>query len=347
MDMAANDFTIEWYTPASAPAWDAYVLGHQEGTFFHRAGWYQVMQKGLGHKPHFLLARRDDHIVGVLPMAEVKSWLFGHHLSALPFCVYGGPLADNDRIAQSLLQVAIQKAETLQVDDLEIRCREALLDNAPTKSLYYSFRREITGDIDTDMKAIPRKQRAMVRKGISNGLQQTIDDDGQDFLYCYDTSVRNLGTPAFPRQYFQVLREQFAQDIDVLTVRDQGKPVASVMSFYFRDEVLPYYGGGTDAARVVAANDFMYWQLMQHAAARGARVFDFGRSKSGTGAFSFKKNWGFEPEALSYQYHLVRATTMPEVNPNNPKYALMIALWKRLPLGLSRMLGPMLSRYVG
>lgn len=347
MDMANQDFRIDTYQAADAADWDAYVHDHQEGSFFHLAGWHQVLQEGLGHTPHYLLARRDQQIIGVFPLAEVKSWLFGHHLSALPFCVYGGPLADSEAVRQSLLRAAIQHAEQLQVDDLEIRCRQPILHHALTRDLYYGFRRHFTGDHDTDLKAIPRKQRAMVRKGINAGLSYTIDENWQDFLLCYDTSVRNLGTPAFPRRYFSALKKTFADRIDVLTVRDQGRPVASVLSFYFRDEVLPYYGGGTSAARHLAANDYMYWQLMNHAARRGARLFDFGRSKAGTGAFAFKKNWGFEPTPLPYQYHLVRASAMPEINPNNPKYALMIALWKKLPLSVSRVLGPFISRYVG
>ena len=118
------------------------------------------------------------------------------------------------------------------------------------------------------------------------------------------------------------------------------------MTFFFRDEVLPYYGGGPKVARSLRANDFMYWELMNRAAARGARVFDYGRSKLGTGSYSFKKNWGFEPEPLEYQYRLVRATDVPNVSPANPRYRLMVETWKRLPVSLSTILGPIVSRYI-
>ena len=119
------------------------------------------------------------------------------------------------------------------------------------------------------------------------------------------------------------------------------------MSFYFRDEVLPYYGGGTDAARAVAGNDFMYWDLMRRACERGLKVFDFGRSKHGTGSFDFKKNWGFEATPLYYEYFLVGDRTMPEINPLNPKYRLFIQAWKKLPLPLANVIGPHIVKQLG
>jgi len=119
------------------------------------------------------------------------------------------------------------------------------------------------------------------------------------------------------------------------------------MSFYFRDEVLPYYGGGTELAREVAGNDFMYWEVMRRACERGLRVFDYGRSKRGTGSFDFKKNWGFEPQPLHYEYRLVRGKRVPEHNPLNPRYRLLIKLWQRLPLALANRIGPHIVKNLG
>jgi FemAB-related protein (PEP-CTERM system-associated) len=187
----------------------------------------------------------------------------------------------------------------------------------------------------------------MVRKGIDRGLTATVDRDVDLLHGIYAESVRNLGTPVFGRRYFRLLAEAFGADLDVTTVRDAGTPVAAVMNFHWRDEVVPYYGGGTAAARGCYANDFMYWSVMRQAAARGATLFDFGRSKEGTGAFAFKKNWGFEPTPLSYYFNVAEGRTIPENNPLNPKYRLMIAAWKRLPLPVANILGPMLVRGVG
>jgi FemAB-related protein (PEP-CTERM system-associated) len=203
--------------------------------------------------------------------------------------------ASSDEVADALIERACQIAEALRVEDLELRNRTRHRSDWPEKDLYVTFRKPITADQDANMKAIPRKQRAMVRKGIDAGLVGELDL-GIDRLYAiYSESVRNLGTPVFARRYFRILREVFADDCEVVMVRHDGQDIAGVMSFYFREEVLPYYGGSVAAARELKGNDFMYWDLMCKASQRGARLFDYGRSKIGTGPYSFKKNWGFEP----------------------------------------------------
>jgi FemAB-related protein (PEP-CTERM system-associated) len=165
----------------------------------------------------------------------------------------------------------------------------------------------------------------------------------------YAESLRNLGTPVLPLRYFEALQRVFGNHCEIMTVSagSEGLPVAAVMSFYFRDEVLPYYGGGTPKARELHAYDFMYWELLVHALGRGARVFDFGRSRQGTGSFRFKSHWGFEPTPLPYQYDLVRARTIPNFTPDNPKYHAFIGLWQRLPVPVTKVVGPWLARNLG
>jgi FemAB-related protein (PEP-CTERM system-associated) len=187
----------------------------------------------------------------------------------------------------------------------------------------------------------------MVRKGMQNGLVSVSNHDVATLHRVYAESVRNLGTPVYSPRYFSILAEAFAGSCDVVTILDAERPIASVLNFYFRDEVLPYYGGGTGQARQRAGNDFMYWEVMRRAAARGCRLFDFGRSKQGTGSFAFKHNWGFEPSALHYRFHLAPGATVPDLNPLNPKYRLFIAAWKRLPLAVANLLGPPIVRGLG
>jgi len=151
----------------------------------------------------------------------------------------------------------------------------------------------------------------------------------------------------FPISLFRALKEQFGKACDIVTICQGKRAVASVMSFYFRDHVLPYYGGGTAEARALAANDFMYWEVMRRACERGYRVFDFGRSKVGTGPYNFKRYWGFEPTPLVYEYKLGTAKEIPDNSPNNPKYRRFIALWKRLPLPLTKLIGPLIVKGAG
>ncbi len=327
--------------------WDDYVLAHPDASFFHRSGWQPVIQKAFGHRTHFLLAERADEIVGVLPLAEIRSRLFGHSLGSLPFCAYGGIVADDAEARRALDSAAQALAVQLKVGALEYRSQTAQHPDWPTKSLYVTFKRAIQPEVEANMNAIPRKQRAMVRKGIKAGLAGEIDTDTERFFKAYSASVHRLGTPVFSRQFFRLLKAEFGDDCEVLSIVRDGELIASVMSFYFRDEVLPYYGGGTDAARAVAGNDFMYWELMRRACERGLRVFDFGRSKQGTGSFDFKKNWGFEATPLHYEYFLVADKAMPDINPLNPKYRLFIQAWKKLPLPLANLIGPHLVKQLG
>lgn len=339
---------IKRLAPQDAARWDAYVAACPQATFFHRAGWAEVLERAFGHRSHFFYAERAGVIEGVLPLGHLNSRLFGRSLSSLPFCVYGGVAADNEEAAAALEAAAIALARELGVDHLELRQRAPRHPDWPRKAeLYVSFRKEIDPDPEKNLLAIPRKQRAMVRKGIDAGLVGELDDGVARFYDAYSESVHKLGTPVFARKYFEILREVFGADCEVLTVTQSGQLVASVMSFYFRDEVLPYYGGGTARARDVKGNDFMYWDLMRRAAERGIRVFDYGRSKRDTGSYSFKKNWGFEPEPLHYEYVLVNASHVPDVNPLNPKYRRFVELWKRLPLGVTRVVGPHLVRHLG
>ncbi len=343
----ASDIRIHELDAADRPRWDAYVEAHPDGTFFHRSGWKSVVESVYGHPMRYCLAERDGAVVGVLPLGQVRHLLFGNALISVPFCVYGGVLADDQAVRAALEGHATALAERLGVDHLEMRNRRPQRADWPGKDLYFSFRKELDPDPEANLKAIPRKQRAMVRKGIKAGLVGEIDDAVERLYAAYSESVRNLGTPVFPKRHFAALKREFGDACEVLSVTQRGKLVASVMNFYFRDEVLPYYGGGTAAARAVAGNDFMYWEVMRRAAERGVRVFDYGRSKRDTGSFSFKKHWGFEPEPLHYEYYLVKAGAVPDLNPSNPKYQLFIRAWQRLPLGVSRVVGPWLARGLG
>ena len=328
--------------------WDEFVHDCPSATFFHRAGWQRIVGDVLRHPTYFLFAEDDGVIQGVLSLAHVKSRLFGNGLVSLPFAVYGGVAAATADAGALLEHEAQALARRLGVQHLELRNVSQRHTDWPAQDLYVTFRKEILPDEEANMLAIPRKQRAMVRKGIANGLVAQSDDSVDRFFKLYADNVHRHGTPALSKRYFQALRDEFAADCEVLTVASaDGTPLSSVLSFYFRDEVLPYYAGDAEAARHLAANDFKYWALMRQACARGAKVFDYGRSKRGTGSFSFKKNWGFEPQSLHYEYCLYKRDTVPQNNPANAKYRLFIEAWRRLPVGVANWLGPHIVRNLG
>ena len=340
--------SVEYLEPDQVSLWDAFVDRSPEATFFHRAGWKRVIEDSFGHRCYFLCAWSGGQICGVLPLVHVRSRLFGNALISNAFCVYGGPVATNRTALHSLDEAAKELARALAVDYLEYRTQSPRHpDWACNAELYASFRRTLDPNPDKDLLAIPRKRRAEIRKGMKTGLQSEVTRDTDQFYRIYAESVRNLGTPVFGKRYFESLMAVFGEHCDILTIAGDGRPLSSVMSFYFRDQVLPYYGGGTGAARQTPANDFMYWELMRRAAGRGIKVFDFGRSKRGTGAFAYKKNWGFEPSPLYHEYFPVGRAGIPSVNPLDPKYRPLIAVWRLLPLWLANLIGPKIARNLG
>jgi FemAB-related protein (PEP-CTERM system-associated) len=346
--LQAQDIGVRPAQPRDEAAWEGFVDACPQATFFHRYGWKRILEREMGHRTHFLLAERGAAIVGVLPLAQVRSRLFGHALASLPFCVYGGAACAAPQAATLLHRAAADLAQRLQVDHLELRNRAPAEPQWPRQELYVTFRKALEPNPDANLAAIPRKQRAMVRKGMKAGLRSALEPGLEGFYPLYADNVHRHGTPALSRRYFETLRSEFGRACEVLTVHDaRGAPVSSVLSFYFRDEVLPYYAGDHPRARELAANDFKYWELMRVSCERGCRVFDYGRSKRGSGSYDFKKNWGFEPAPLHYEYCLVRGKQVPQNNPKNPKYALFIAAWRRLPRPLANLLGPRIVRSLG
>jgi FemAB-related protein (PEP-CTERM system-associated) len=333
---------------ADRDRWTRFVNGCPDATFFHRIEWKDILEGVFGHRTHYLLAERAGSIVGILPLAEVKSLLFGHALTSLPFCVYGGVVATVPDAVAALHRAAGELGSALGVSHLELRNRELREIDWPRQDLYVTFRKRIETDPEANLGALPRKQRAMVRKGMKAGLSTQIDADADRFFGLYADNVRRHGTPALPKRYFLALQAAFGRDCEILTVSDTaGRALSSVLTFYFRDEVLPYYAGDHPGAREMAANDFKYWELMRRAAERGFQIFDYGRSKRGTGSFDFKRHWGFEPTPLSYEYQLFRGGSIPQNNPLNPKYRAFIALWRHMPLAVTNALGPFIVRNLG
>lgn len=329
-----------------AALWDAFVLAHPEATFFHLAGWKTVLERALGHRTHYLYTEADGRITGVLPLVHVKSLLFGNSLSSLAFCACGGALAADEGAVAALERAAVDLGRELGVDAVEFRYRRRSAVARPVKLLYETFSKPLHADMDANMQAIRSKQRNIIRKGMKNGLESR-EDGIENFYAAYSESVRNLGTPVFPQALFAALCAVFPQHVQILSVYHGETIISSAMNFYFRDAVCPYYWGGVQAARQLNGNDFLAWEIMRHAAGRGCTVFDFGRSKKETGAYQWKLNLGFTPTPLYYEYELVRAAEIPDINPLNPKYRLLVAAWKRLPLPVSRLVGPWLARNLG
>jgi FemAB-related protein (PEP-CTERM system-associated) len=330
-------------------AWDEYVVAHPKGTAYHLWRWREIVSSVHRHSPKFLIAHQDGRLCGLMPLFHNKSFLFGNNLVSTSFCPYGGPISDSAEAEAALIDYGIALKSQLGASAFELKRlhRSEYQPEARFQDINVTFRKTISANDEENLNAIPRKQRAMIRKGIKNELSSELSDV-ETFYAMFSDNIHRHGTPATPIAFFRAIKASFGDDCEVMAIKSKsGRVVSAVFTIYFRDEVLPIFAGDLPEARDCAANDFKYWEVMRHAVSRGCKVFDFGRSKIGTGAFSFKSNWGFEPTQLYYEYPGLGDSPMPANNILNPKYQLMIKTWKRLPRGLVNWLGPIVVRGLG
>ena len=343
----ASGIAIRQLERGDEAAWDQFVNTSSGGTFFHLSGWKTVVERTLGHQCFFLTAWSKQGITGVFPISRVRNQLFGDCLVSLPLAVYGGICAGDQVSYFALLKAGRDLANRLGVKYLEMRNRaEPFPTNLPGKDLYVTFTQDLTPGPEKLFQGLPRDTRYIVRKSLKAGLDWTEDLSLNEFYEIYARSVHRLGTPVFPRKLFSVLLDEFRGKCRLFGVRKGKTAIAGVLCFYFGDQVLPYYAGALPQFYKDSPNNFMYWNLLEQSCREGLRRFDFGRSKRGTGSFTFKSSWGMQVEELPYRYQLIRAREVPQLSPLDQKFQLPVALWKRVPFSWTKILGPRLIRWV-
>lgn len=332
--------------PGTVRRIEAFVA-EQRGNLFQRPAWLQAVENGTGHRACGLVAERLGTIIGWLPLIEARSLLFGNSLVSSGFGVSGGICAAEASAVEALAQAAIAHACKFGFPEIELRGGSVPRGWTRWNDRHCGFERNLAQDDESELLAIPRKARAEVRKGLKAGLEVRLGRSRADVdahYRVYAQSVRNLGTPVFPKSLFAAMLSAFREESDILTITHQGLPVASVLSFYHAGAVMPFWGGGTPAARSLHANELMYYKLMLHGRRCGMKRFDFGRSKTQSGPYQFKKNWGFEPEPLTYASWTAPGASPRNLNPTNAAFDRKIAIWKKLPLSLANALGPYIAR---
>ena len=323
-------------------------VASQPSNVFHHTAWLKAIESGTGNRAAGLVAYKGTSIAGWLPLNVVHSPIFGRMLASSGFAVEGGILAENDFVAEQLGRAAEEFAARNNCPTIEARGGLVPQGWNTRNDTHCGFMSDLAENDEAQLLAIPRKQRAEVRKGLKNEMQISVgraEDDRAAHYAIYAESVRNLGTPVFPRSLFDAVID--SHDADILTVRHEGVPVASVISLYHDGAVMPYWGGGTFAARHLRANEVMYYELMLHARKRGCIRFDFGRSKTNSGPYKFKKNWGFEPQPLHYVSWQAPGTEKRDADPTSAKHAKRIELWQKLPLSIANRIGPFITRGLG
>lgn len=347
--MAGNAFCIRTAVAADGPAWDKFVLEHKGSSFFHRFGWRDVLTNTYGHKPYYLLAEQAGDIVGVLPLFMINSPFFGRSFVSTAFTVGGGVLGADAAVRAGLSAEAIQLGTAGQVNYVELRGGDDLPGWQTKQDVYAGFRKTLALEESDNLLSVPRKKRADLRKAIKAAgegqLKFLQEPDVSRFYDLYAQSVARHGTPVFPRKLVTQILAAFGDDVEISFVEAQGKTAGTLLSFFHQGTIMPYYNGAAPVARNLHAVDYLYWRQMRHGVeVRQATTFDFGRSKFGTGPFSYKTYWGFSPMPLRYHYWLIKATMVPDINPNNPKFSLITKVWQQLPLAVTNRLGPLLAR---
>jgi FemAB-related protein (PEP-CTERM system-associated) len=332
---------------------ESFVAAHPQATPFHRPAWLFGVARGTGNEALALVMERSGAVVAYLPLTQVHSPIFGRVLASSGFAVGGGVLAGDGVDPAPLFAAAEELAQRRSTPSVELRGgplpdgREGW--TIKTQS-HCGFVRALADSDEAELTAIPRKQRAEVRKSLAGDLTVSVGTEASDraaHYAVYAQSVRNLGTPVFPRSLFDAMLDAFGDAADILTVWQNGRAVASVLSIYHNGAVMPYWGGGTFEARALRANDRMYFELMLHARRRGCTHFDFGRSKTGSGPYHFKRNWGFEPEPLSYGVWNAPGAPIRDADPTSASVSAKVELWKKLPLPVANLIGPWIARGLG
>lgn len=322
-------------------------VGEMGASLFHRTRWLRAVERSTGQRAGGFVVEQLGVIRGWLPLSEVRSFLFGKALVSSGFGVGGGIFAETPEAARALAGAAQDYAVRHGFGSVELRGGDVPEGWQAVTGKHCGFERPLASDDEAELLAIPRKSRAEVRKGLKNGLEVRIgrsDEDLAAHYAAYSESVRNLGTPVFPKALFREMLAAFPQESDILTIACDGTPLASVFSFYHQGAVLPFWGGGGFAARGARANELMYYELMRHARMRGMERFDFGRSKIGSGPAKFKKNWGFEAQPLTYSMWSPPGVEARDVDPTSEAYSRKIELWKKLPLPIANTIGPFIAR---
>ncbi len=327
-------------------AWNTTVSAVPGGTFFHLAEWESIIRRSFGFDSEYLAVEDASGIIGVLPLFVVNRGPFGTALISTPLCATGGVAAFSGEATEFLEKAMIARAKALRVDYVELRNSRRSLEGWHLHNQFISFTRPILESEEENFTAVPKRQRTYIRKAMALGLTASIVCDVEPFYSLYTESMHRLGTPAYPKKYISTLLSEFGDCAEIVVVNNRHRPISAALCFNFNGQILPYYGGASDAAYATNAATFMLWSIVKHAFECGCTMADFGRSIRGTGSFNFKKNWGMEWQPLQYQTRLINGRSHPIMDPASRRFRVFSNVWRNLPRGIVDRLSPLASRLV-
>jgi FemAB-related protein (PEP-CTERM system-associated) len=329
--------------------WDRYVAGHPAGTNYHLYGWRHVVERSFGHQACYLAARNSSNqICGILPLVHMKSLLFGSFLVSVPFFNYGGLLCDWNDVATVLLARCRTMLQETGAAHLELRHLSKFGGGLATKEHKVTMILHLENAEETQWKKLDAKVRNQVRKAEKSGLKAEVGHMEllDDFYSVFCRNMRDLGTPVYGKSFFHNILAEFPDSTRIICIKLGDHTVASGILTWFRDTLEVPWASSNRDYRELCPNNLLYWEAIKFSIRKGSARFDFGRSTPGEGTYRFKKQWGAEPVQLYWQYMLDGDAPVPELNPSNPKYRLAISMWQRLPVVLTRTVGPRIARCI-
>ncbi|HZW36454.1 MAG: FemAB family XrtA/PEP-CTERM system-associated protein [Deltaproteobacteria bacterium] len=335
--------------PGDIPGIDSFLRGSEASSAYHDYRWIGVVERSFGHACYYLVCRDPEGTTaGVLPLVHLKSRLFGNFLVSMPYFNYGGVCADRPAARDVLIDEAVRTARELEASHIEFRQEAPLGNGFPAKTRKVSMKLRLPGSGEELWKSFPSKLRSQIRKPQKEGMTVRISrhDELENFYRVFSINMRDLGTPVYPKQFFRNILDQFPGNSWICTVSAGKTPVASGFLVGYKERLEIPWASSLRRYNRLGPNMLLYWSCLESACERGFRIFDFGRSTAGESTYRFKEQWGAEPYTLHWHYWLAEGGALPEIHPDNPRYRFAIRVWKRIPVPLTRWIGPYIVRNI-
>jgi len=326
--------------------WNRYVESNTAASIYHRAEWKQLISETFGHSGYYFAARNSDgEITGILPLIRLRSRLFGDFMVSMPYFNYGGALADHPLIEQQLMHAAVEHAAALGVRHIEFR-DDTPRDGFPVRADKVNMILALPYSHDALWQTFTPKLRAQIRRPQRETVQilQGGSEFLDDFYSVFSRNMRDLGTPVYPKTFFNRILNSFPGNCSILVAQHDNRPAAACVLIGHRDTLEIPWASSIRDVNHLSINMLLYWEVLKYAIDHHYRQFDFGRSSKESGTYRFKQQWGARPEQLYWHYWLKSGTDLPALNPDNPRYALAIKVWSQLPLSLTTRLGPLIVK---
>lgn len=326
-------------------AWQRYVDQHPAAHLYHLLDWREVVINSFGHKCLYLIAEYNDTIVGVLPLVQLTSRLFGNFLVSQPFFNYGGALGDSEAIENLLMDAAGNEAQSLGCSHIEYR-DDFQRDHMPARTDKVSMMLNLPETSDELWSEIGSKLRAQIKRPQREGCECRIGglELLDNFYHVFAINMRDLGTPVYSKYFFRNILEGLGDRARLVVISKNEQPVATAFLIGYRDVLEIPWASTLRKVNHLGVNMLLYWRVLEYAVEKEYRWFDFGRSTMNAGTYRFKRQWGAQPRQLYWHYWMADGGDLPEINPNNPKYSLLIKTWKLLPVFVTKIIGPLIVK---